>query len=39
MEIPSNTSTRTASSLSAFCDRPVDQRKKKVKKKRPRKGV
>jgi len=35
----SNTSTRTASSSSAFYDRPAGQRKKKAKKQRPRKGA
>jgi len=34
-----NTSTRTTSSSSAFCDRPVGQRKEKARRQQPRKGV
>jgi len=35
----SNTSTRTACSSSAFCDRPAGPRKEKANKQRPRKGA
>ena len=36
-DYPINTSTRTASSSSAFCGRLAGQRKKKAKKQQPRK--
>ena len=36
---PIKTSIRTASSSSAFYDRPADQRRKKAKEQRPRKGA
>ena len=39
MPIPSNTSTRTVSSSSTFCDRPMGRRKEKAKKQQARKGV
>ena len=38
-DYPINTSTRTASSSSAFCGRLAGQRKKKAKKQRPQKGA